>query len=264
MNDATPKPLTAPQLFAAYEPTGNCVCFYCGGRCDDTHAASDIVRPTFTALDTVTRSPWVCQGCVVAMAEGIDITTIDGEVKRNQKTRGYSWIATKRTRTACTKAHRQQLLEACMQPPSPPYAICISDSGQRHLLYRTPVCWSQDIVTVTLEGEVVTYEPTRLWARIDLCKRIAAATGKPALKEQLSAQSQMRIVEHYGDDASLAAWLAMQNEPLSRLAAWLCPPKEECISEYPGIATEPAAKPVAERDAKSRHRAVATTASLFD
>jgi len=247
--------LTTPQLFAGVEPSGCERCFYCAGQCDDSHLASDIVKPTFTGLDSVTLSRYVCRGCLVAMAEGIDITNASGELKTNQKTRGYSWIVTRNARIACTKAHRVQLLNACLVPPTPPYAICISDSGQRHLLYRTPVCWSRDRVAVTLEGEAIAYDPPQLAARIEVCKRIVAATGKPALKEPMSTQTQMRIIDHYDRDNELVAWLAVEREPLSRLAVWLCPAKEECEREYPGI-TRP--------DAKSEHRRATAEARLFD
>jgi CRISPR type IV-associated protein Csf1 len=252
------RPLTTPQLFARYTPAGSHHCFYCGGQCDTQHAAADVVRSTFTALDTVTLSPYVCYGCTVAMAEGIEITTADGAVKTNQKTRGYSWIVTRATRTACTKAHRQLLLDTCLSPPDAPYSICISDSGQRHLLYRTPVCWSRDVVTATLEGEPVTYRPPQLVERLRLARMIAAATGKPALRESMTAQTQMRIVEHYDRDDALAAWLACQNDPLSRLAAWLCPPKEECLHEFPGPVPAPAVI------GAPRHKPASTTLSLFD
>lgn len=229
---------TAPQLFGGEHPFGGERCYYCGGRCGREHAAKDIVKDSFTARDGVTLSDWVCGGCVVAMAEGIDITLIDGTVKSNQKTRGYSWIVTAADRKACTKAHRVEILDACLSPPDPPFVICISDSGQRHLLYKCLVNHRIDSMTVSLEGEPITYHPTRLAARLELCKRIAAATGKPALKEPMSVQTQMRICEYYDDDGStVAAWLRVANDPLSRLAAWLCPPKEECANEYPGLTT---------------------------
>lgn len=228
--------LTAPQLFARYSPKGSETCFYCGGRCDQKHAARDVVKSSFTGLDTVTMSKWVCVGCLAAMDEKTTITQIDGESRANQKVRGYSWIITAKKRSACTKSHRVQLLEKCIQPPPTPFVICISDSGQKHLLYRAVVNYSNEILTVTLEGEPITYRPQDLITRLELCKQIAAVTGKPAMKEPMSAQTQMRIIEHYDSHQVLAAWLDCCSEPLTRLAVWLCAAKEECLNEYPAVA----------------------------
>jgi CRISPR type IV-associated protein Csf1 len=227
------RPLTAPQLFARYQPQGDETCFYCGGQCDQTHAAKDVVKSSFTGLDTVTLSNWVCVCCVDAMQEGIDLTLIDGHQKSNQKIRGYSWIITSKTRQACTKAHRVDLLDVCIDPPATPFVICISDSGQKHLLYRAVVNHSRELITVTLEGESITYQPSQLIERLQLCKQIAAATGKPAMKETMSTQTQMRIIEHYESEHVLAAWNKVRSEPLTRLAVWLCPAKEECLVDYP-------------------------------
>lgn len=247
--------ITAPQLFARYTPSGDETCFYCGGCCDQTHAAKSVVKSSFTGLDTVTLSDWVCAGCVAAMQEGIELTLIDGTQKTNQKIRGYSWIITADSLSACTKAHREELLAACLNPPAAPFVICISDSGQKHLLYRSVVNHNRDLVTVTLEGEAITYRPTDLADRLELCKQACAATGKPALKGDMSVQTQMRIIEHFESEEVLAAWLDCYPEPFTRLAVWLCPAKEICLSEYPAV-TQP--------EPQLEHRAAQATFSFAD
>jgi CRISPR type IV-associated protein Csf1 len=250
---------TATQLFARYRPSGDETCFYCGGPCDRSHAASDVVKSSFTGLDTVTLSEWVCTGCVEAMQEKINITQIDGDSRDGQKVRGYSWIITETERKACTKSHRAQLLDACVSPPPVPFAICISDSGQKHLLYRSVVNHNRDLVTVTLEGEPVTYRPSELLERIELCKRVCAATGKPAMKDAMSVQTQMRIVEHFDSDDVLAAWQDCFSQPLTRLAVWLCPPKEMCLNDYPAPITA-----TTTGEPKHKHSRGSATPSLFD
>lgn len=230
-------PTTATQMFAAEQQSGDSTCFYCGGKCDRSHSSRKFVKPSFTALDSVSLSDWVCRGCVVAMGEKATITLADGEIREGQKVRGYSWIITGSRRTACTKRHRQAISDSCTEPPPAPFVICISDSGQKHLLYRAIVNHIRDVVTVTLEGEAITYRPDELTARIELCKQVAAATGKPALKSEMSPQSLMRLVEYHDSDNVLAAWRDCFLEPLTRLAAWLCPPKAECEIEYPAITT---------------------------
>lgn len=248
--------LTAPMLFAGITPAGDHHCFFCGGTCDESTPAKDFVKSSFTGLDTVTLSPWVCAGCVASQGEKDPVTLPDGETREGQKIRGYSWVVTSEGRTACTKAHREWIAEQCLNPPAVPFVICLTDSGQKHLMYRAAVCWSRDQVTVSLEGELINYTPAALADRISLCKQIAAATGKPALKETLTPQSQMRIVEHHCDETPLAMWLEVQNEPLSRLAAWLCPAKEECVNEYPDRTAAPTRK--------SEYKRAKAEARLFD
>lgn len=241
--------LTATQLLAVAcgfaLRAGHRRCFFCGGKCDESTPASEIVKDSFTARDTVAGGSWVCDGCVVAMDERASVTLIDGEIREGQKRRCYSWVITKTEACAASKSHRQQLTSQCLLPPDPPFVICISDSGQKHLLYRAVVNHDRSIVTVTLEGERVVFSPGDLTTRLVLCRQICAATGKPALTEAMSTQTQMRVCEHYESEQPLLDWLAVQQEPLTRLAAWLCPPKEECLHEFPWVIrhTEPAREP---------------------
>jgi hypothetical protein len=226
---------TATQLFADYTPPSDATerCFYCGGRCTQEHKSKDVVKSSFTALDTVTRSDYVCAGCMVAFDESATVTLLCGEVRTEQKTRLYSWIVCDGKRHAATKAHRAQITQLCLKPPAPPYVISLADSGQRQLLYRARVCSGRVYAVVSLEGEVITYRPEQLEQRLQLMKQVCAATGKPALLEPITAQTAMRVVEYFGDAEILAAWSELQADPLTKLAAWLCPPKEECQNEYP-------------------------------
>jgi len=249
--------MTAPQLFASYWPEGPHRCYYCGGRCDETHRAADLVQSSFTARDTVAGGEYVCPGCIAAMDERATITLADGEVREGQRVRCYSWVITAEAAIAATKAHRAWLTGACLSPPEPPYVISISDSGQRHLLYRAVVCHSREIITATLEGERVTFTPYELDERLTLCRKLIAATGKPALSEAPTARFGMSVVSHHDDESLISTWLECREQPLSRLAAWLSPPKEECLLEFPAPA---APAPTA----CARHRAVQATFSWLD
>lgn len=244
---------TAPQLFADYTPSPDDTdrCFYCGGKCGREHRAADVVKSSFTALDTVTLSDYVCPGCICAMDESATVTLLDGEIRHDQKTRMYSWVVCNGTRRAATKAHRSALLTICTMPPPAPFVVSISDSGQRQLLYLAKVCMDASQPVVTLEGEVIRYRPAELIARLSMCKRIAAATGKPALLETITAQTAMRVIDYHGDESLVMEWQKTQSEPLTRLAAWLCPPKEECQSEYTGITDRPEPAVVEARPVKS-------------
>lgn len=250
--------ITAPQLFARYIPTGDNICFFCGGLCGREMRAKEFVKESFTSLDTVTLSKWVCPGCVATQSETATIELVDGEVRHDQKIRGYSWIITKNARLAATKSHRQKLIEMCIVPPRPPFVISIADSGQKHLLYRAVVNQSRSIVTASLEGIPITYEPHVLLSRIELVKRLIAAVGKPALEEPLTTALQMRVVEHYDSAEFLTAWQSVSGQQLSKLALWLAPKKEDCEREFPSVET------ISTETRKSRHGNHQATLGGFD
>lgn len=228
--------LTAPQLFAtALEVNsrdGVHKCFFCGASCDETHTAKVWVKDTFTALDTVASpgSQFVCTGCTECMNETGDVTLACGEQRNGQKRRMYSWVVTSTKAVAATKSHRNWLRNVCTSPPEPPFAIVISDSGQKQLLYRGVVNHSRERITVTLETERVLYWPGDLVKGIALCVKLIAVTGKPALQEGLSFSQKMMLTERLGEDV-LEQWEKFDGSGLSRLAVWLSPGKEEAQNE---------------------------------
>lgn len=229
------KTLSTSQLFAlsrgVHVPRGNKHCFYCGAECDEEFPARDFVRPTFTGRDTVRGGDFVCVGCALSVCGKIDVQFHDGLVRENQMARTYSWVLSTHHAVAATKKHRDWLLGQCLDPPEPPFAIIISDSGQKHLIYRGFVSRSRDTVLLTLETELIAYRPCELSARLQLCKRVASVLGKPALSGHIGYRQQMMLTEHHGDESLPAAWLSVAEQPLTRLAAWLTPAKKECQIE---------------------------------
>lgn len=247
--------LTAPQLFGLAfnhpETVGRNICFFCGGRCGTDTPSSSFVKKSFTSLDTVTLSPWVCNGCVASQNEDAEIQLVDGESRTGQRVRTYSWVISPNpsypnsshlqfTAKAATKSHRESLLESCLSPPTTPFVICLADSGQKHLLYRAVVCHDRDNPVVTLEGELIRYSPWQLRERIRLCAAVAAVVGKPVLSEgePISTSLGIKIIEEYRDKFPnggayfgrmvVHSFNEKVSEGLTRLAAWLCPPKEAC------------------------------------
>lgn len=225
--------LTAPQLFAGVHESGTETCFFCGGSCEPVNTAKEFVKPSFTERDRVAcgSSDWVCCGCVCAMDEKATVTLIDGETRENQKTRNYSWVLTDGKRLAATKSHREQLLALCLSPPTTPYAICLAD-GQKQQLWRTPVNHSRDVVSVNLEGTIVTYSPSQLIERLERVKRIIGATGKMAVSSGEPSRMlwpRMSGAMSANELQDLCTWWdRVRLEPLTRLAVWLAPGRSEC------------------------------------
>jgi len=258
--------ITATQFFARYSPPADATerCYYCCGRCEREFKAADYVKSSFTSRDTVALSEWVCPGCVKSLDEKATIRLLCGEVREGQMTRGYSWVATVTEVCAGTKAHRKQIASLCLFPPQPPFMICISDSGQKHLLYRSVVSHSQEVVTLTLEGERIRYRPVELAERFTLLRQVCAATGKPALLNTITPQTGMRVIDYFGDDLVFSEWQRTQNESLTRLAAWICPPKEECQNEYPECERIEDRPIIAEADGPAKSAGGQTTFSWAD
>lgn len=214
-------------------------CFYCAAPCGENNPASVHVKDTFTGRNEVPcpGSPWVCDGCVLCLREKADVVLIDGEKRTGQKVRSFSWVLVDGMAFAATKAHLARLRDLCLVGRSDPWAIVLSDSGQKHLLYRGVVnCGSSQPWTVTLEGELIAYTQIELEHRLQLCGRLIAATGKPALAEPLNVRFGIAVLDRYPrrGELMLEQWGDVREEPLTRLALWLSPGKEEAIREYAG------------------------------
>lgn len=233
---------SVPHLFASAHGItceGELRCFYCAAPADGSRPSAQYVLDSFTGRNGVPcpGSSAVCEGCILCLREDAVVPYHDGERRHVTKaaTRMHSWVITETRAVGATKAHMGWLRERCLAPPPPPYAIVLTDSGQKHLLYRGVVCRSAEVATVTLEETRIDYRPADLAVRLQMCKRLVAATGKPALAEPPGNRMLMAVVGRYPDGEELAAtWQARWCEPLSRLAAWLSPGKEEVLREQSG------------------------------
>ena len=233
---------TVPELLAcSFGITcfGSHRCFYCGASCDETYLSSEYVKGSFNGRGEVIApgSPAVCAGCVLCLRESCDLIQITGEPRnvRVAAMRAFSWLVTADQSRAGSKAHLAELRAVALNPPPVPWALVLSDSGQKHLLYRGVVNHDGPPWVVTLEGERVSYSPSELSCRMILCGQLIAATGKPALAEPVTIRLASSVIGRYRDGELLVEnWNRVRTEPLSRLAAWLSPKKELCEHEYPG------------------------------
>lgn len=237
---------TVPELLAAahgFKCCGKQVCFYCAAPCGTDHPASQYVQSSFTGRSLVASpgSQWVCRGCVLALREDCTLTTINGEVRHVPKgaMRAFSWVITAHEAKAASKTHMDALRTCCLDPPEPPFAVVLSDSGKTHQIYRGVVNHSRSPLIVTLEGEPITFEPLRLKHAIEIASHVAAAAGKPVLSEpSFPDWAARKVIELYVDGEMIVGyWISCSRSPLGRLAAWLTPRKEICLNEYPTTAS---------------------------
>jgi len=255
---------TVPELMALAHGIacrGDHRCYYCGAPCDGSHGVAEHVKPSFTGRDGAFApgSPGVCAGCVLCLRDEATILLINGESRHMTRIamRGWSWVVTADRALAASKAHLAELRAVLLSPPDPPWAVVLSDSGQKQLLYRGCVNRGGDACEVTLETERIRYRLAALAGRIALCTRLVAATGKPALAAPVDHRFATAVMARYADGESMVAeWCRVASEPLSRLAAWLSPKKEDACLEYPADAPAP--------DPDTRHRGPAPQAGRAD
>jgi hypothetical protein len=219
-------------------------CYFCGAKCDDTYSAADYIKPTFTNRDSVHRpdSSYVCVGCAMSLGQGEDtMLMIDGTVKQRENARGmqphlYSWILTADKRLAFTKAHLAIIRDIILHnPPEPPFAIILADSGQKQLVFRAQVAMSKSIFPVMLEEEIIQVYPSLLRERILMATPVVAAIGKPVLTDEITVGNYIAFYKYFGNTDALDNWVRIQYQPISRLAAWLAKNKEDAQNEYPAI-----------------------------
>lgn len=203
-------------------------CFFCGGPCDDSESAQTWVKTTCTVRQFVgaADSEYVCVGCAMSMNEKASITDHAGEVHEHKRMRGYSWMVT--ADGAIAVRDRAVLTAALLSPPPPPYSITIAVSGQKHLLWMTPVNDSSSMVRITLEDEIITYEPTVLKHSLSLAESIAAAAGRPSLSEAPTMSMYRACHEYHGTMTDAEHWARIWSTPIGRLSAYLCPARKVC------------------------------------
>lgn len=235
--------MTPSELFLGKKSKGTHKCYYCGADCGEQYKVSEYVKDTFTNRDIVKypQSGYVCEGCMASLGEGEDdMLMIDGTIKHRENKRGmcprmYSWVLTKDKRLAATKAHIKQLREIIINPPEPPFAIILADSGQKQLIFRAPIALDRNVYALLLEDEKIDVDVELLKHRLDMALPVCAALGKPALTGDISFSSYTRFMDYAGDITPLDNWLSVRNEPISRLAAWLCKSREDAQNEYPAV-----------------------------
>jgi hypothetical protein len=229
---------TAPQLLAIVngkQCKGLEQCFFCGGSCEKVYPASSHVRDTFAAHPTTfagrttkPKTDWfICDGCMIAMKSDCVLS----KYEKPQRWWTFSHVISEAGDGWYTKGDLAMLAKICLSPPIP-CAIALADSGKKHQLYLAPVNNGGEEISVILECEVISFRPSMLADAIDLCARVAVASGKPTLSEPSSISLGISLSRHWSDwEPILDQWTSAQGSSLIRLAAWLTPGKETLLQD---------------------------------
>lgn len=247
--------MNAPSLIQPDAGAERCV--YCGQACGDAHKAD--VKKTWSDWPGLANPAGLyrCAGCVDAMDERRAMAGRD----KPQKTRTYSWLVTSGRMTPATKGQIPLIRSWCVDPPAPPFAICIATSGQKQLLYRTPVNFDTVAVTVCMEGEHIEYQAHDLSYALDLADRISAACGKMVLSAPLAVMATARIFDYWTEGERFAReWSVIQPTPMGRLISFLALPKEAAKEKH---ASDIEPRVIPEKAGGSRRSRAVPEPSLF-
>lgn len=213
-------------------------CYFCNSDCNDEFLAVSYIRKTFANYDII-KSPlskYICSDCAWAFGSKSEIIMNDGEIRIGSP-RNYSWLIAGDKKIAYTKAHLKKIRQLILNPPRPPFKIIISDSGQKHLIFRLNYSNIRDKYVLQFEEMQIKINTNELQKRLLLCDKLSAAIGKMALLNCDKISYTITIYNYYENLTDYENWLKIKNEPLSKLAAWLALKKEDAQNEYPTINT---------------------------
>lgn len=213
---------TAPMLLATawgeQESGEGERCFFCGAPCGQ----GDRVKLTASFSDwrnvACPDSEFRCVGCALAMKEKWDRPGAD----KPQKMRNYSWVIYEDQALSFKSSEAPAMLPHLLRPLSTPFSVAVSKSGQRHLLFRTAVNYTREAIDVRMDDEPVTYRPTELLSRVRLAAELIPYVGRTRLFDGIPLAGKV-LKMSLEQVVKTGEWNSVVGEPLSRLAATVCP-----------------------------------------
>jgi len=214
-------------------------CFYCGNECNQNNSIKEFVKKTFTNYDLVKgpSSKFVCEECVWAFGSKSKIAMNDGEI-RSGSPRNYSWLITEKNKIAYTKKHVKELRSLLFSPPKTKFKLILSDSGQKHLIFRMDWANSQDNFYIQFEEEKVLINIEKLKYYLDITDKLSAAIGKVALLKCTDIKFAVTIEKYYGHLNEYEKWIKIYTTKFAKLAVWLTKNKKESQNEFLSIDTK--------------------------
>ena len=230
--------MRASKFFGKSE-TGTDVCAFCAAQIKGELAKKDFIKDTFTDYGDLLSpgSPYICAGCAASLGDCVQpLRMIDGTQKTDKPGAGrplanrmFSWVCHGDTVLAATKAHVRQLRDFILDAPAgEECAVVLSDSGQKHHIFKTPVFIADGRnVTVRLEDETIRAEVSLLALWLDILDSMTEKIGKPALLDTPSPMQVSMLLDAGLSEGDIMKWFQdLQGTPFGRLAAWLARPKD--------------------------------------
>lgn len=135
------------------------ICWLCGESTDAGHPRRKVIKPTFTDAG-VARAPWsdvVCEACAWAISY--------------RSLRNYSILASP---AGLRHPTRTEIREVLLEPPEPPFALCVAVSGQKWLHLKARVALSREAFPALLEETPVIVHPAAFAALLGPAEELYA------------------------------------------------------------------------------------------
>jgi len=177
----TPLP-TASQLFrhaAGINPQGSpaprdCSCVMCGAKLKAGATVNPIAEDTFgesfnNKLDIHEAGDVLCGDCAALW----------------QRDFLMKYSKTYATRNGVYKLASNEDIQAfILTPPQPPFVAVYNTRQQQHMIWRTPVCLSTDVLIVRLDDEVLHIRRSLLFRAVGAWQRTLTRMKEPGFKGQ--------------------------------------------------------------------------------
>lgn len=181
-------------------------CFLCGAENVTGYPVEQVIKATFTDAN-LAKAPWsnmVCDACTWAISY--------------RELRNYSIVATE---DVLLHPSRQELRDILISPPTPPFLICVAESGQKWLHYKSAIAYSRELFPVRFEDLMVYVRPTQFASLIEIVENILQVFTK---SEVMTGNYQVQKIQKYGlseFERAEESLMRVRKSALFRLALYL-------------------------------------------
>lgn len=204
-------------------------CWLCGGETGGKGLPTKkAIKPTFTDHPCARGygSSSICPGCAFCLTA--------------RELRNYSILATTDRLSHPSRAEWREIL---INPPEPPFVMCLAVSGQKHLSFKAPVNLERGHYAVLLEEREIFVTPGRIEQAIEAVEALYVYFSKDEI-------ATGRYSQHKIKDCGLAKWERLESgvenwrgRPLFDLALFVAQKREveeeEEVTEKSGLAQRP-------------------------
>lgn len=142
-------------------------CWLCGSPMSEGVPRQVAIKSTFTDHEKASspNSTHLCISCAFSLCEAFPVTGYE----KPQRLRTHSHFVTVREWEVLSKKQKARMRDILLNPPEEHWAFVIAVSGQKHLLFRTPVNSSREQYSVQFEEVHVRVARTLLARDLEMC-----------------------------------------------------------------------------------------------
>lgn len=196
----TPEVTTATGKVVKYEPfpaeeVEDAVCFLCGGETNGKgQSTKKAIKKTFTdhPYARALGSQAVCEACAFCLS--------------HRELRNYAIVATKKQ---LLHPARDVIRDMLIEPPEPPFVMCIATSGQKWLHFKSQVNYSREAFAVNLEESCIQIVPLQIREMVEMAEYLYTTFTKDEILTGSYNQKRIkdfgldRFVEYEGEVAKI-------------------------------------------------------------